>query len=291
MPTPGAIRRKAFLFEGGVATGVVITDVTRCSTTLLAAFAHGARAVRVAPKSEGVRDDQRTLDSLHATLFPGVPYVTAGELHGKPIPGAAFGNSPRDVHRDAVVDKVIYYYSTNFGTAFREMVAAIRAAGRNWNGRVYMATLVNAEAVAAALLQDRPERFLIIGGGFYDNSSIEDLVLGGRIISRMGVPKTLYDDEALLMFLAAEQLSSDAELLAAMQNNWIGRALAFYGMKDDLPALVNGTGLDPDTFQKMRFIVPELRFVQGTPFWFSTAVMDHAVLPCEQKGETFPQPA
>ena len=110
---------------------VVVFDVLRATTTMVAALAAGAREIRV-------------FDSLDAAAtaardFRGGASVLCGEHRCLPPPGFALGNSPGDYTAHTVGGRTVLLSTTN-GT--RAIVAALGAT------ELVIAALVNATATA-----------------------------------------------------------------------------------------------------------------------------------------------
>ena len=95
---------------------VVVIDVLRASTTIIAALEAGA--VEVIPCLE--IDDARRV----AAQFPAEEVILGGERQGLPIEGFDLGNSPEDYTPYAVAGKTLVFTTTN-GT--RAMIHARQA--------------------------------------------------------------------------------------------------------------------------------------------------------------------
>src|SRR5689334_25023371 len=77
---PSAVVEKRHLFAGS-GVGVVVADVLRCSTTLQAVLACGARGIVIHAKPSGA--SASLTEKTYEAVFPGVPLVLAGEQHGR----------------------------------------------------------------------------------------------------------------------------------------------------------------------------------------------------------------
>ncbi len=95
---------------------VAVVDVLRATTTICTALHHGARAVIVAAEIDEAARLAQALDRRDVLLV--------GERGGKPIPGFALGNSPREMTTDVVDGKTLVMTTTN-GT--RALLCAGRA--------------------------------------------------------------------------------------------------------------------------------------------------------------------
>src|SRR5262245_24755418 len=116
---------------------VVVFDVLRATTSIIAALANGADRIVVFESLDAARHAAaQAQDSSR-------PVLLCGESNCLKPPGFDLGNSPGDFARDVVRAKTIYLSTTN-GT--RAIGAARRAAGA-----LFAAALVNASATAAQL--------------------------------------------------------------------------------------------------------------------------------------------
>ncbi|MGW2539955.1 2-phosphosulfolactate phosphatase [Kitasatospora sp. NPDC001574] len=240
---------------------VVIIDALRSTTTDVAVLAAGATHLLIEAKPpENVTTD---VAAVYRHLFKdGTSFVIGGEKHGRPLPGAAFGNSiVADLVPARVDGAVALKYSTNGGHAFTTVKHLV--AGRP-KPTVFLATFANHAAVAARL-RERGRQVVIVNSAFYGRCSLEDAVVGGRIVRSLGLPNDQLDDDALLMALAADRFGDDAELLTTLHNHRIGTALAHYGHADDIDAAVTGRGVDTTLWTRMRHTVPVATWVGDIP--------------------------
>jgi 2-phosphosulfolactate phosphatase len=198
--------------------GVIVIDVLRATTTIVAALANGARGVVPTATSE---DAVQMTANLEREGF-----VLAGERKYIPIPGFTLGNSPREMTPEQVSGKTVYLSTTN-GTP-----ALVAAQGAD---PVLVGAAVNFAAVAvraATLLRERGD-LVIICAGREKQIALEDAYTAGRIVrsARKGLRKVVLND------------SADVALgLAQRYRNWVdaftssdaGRALQALGMEQDV---------------------------------------------------------
>lgn len=151
--------------ELGGAT-VVVVDVIRATTTLVAALANGARAVYPVASSE---EAIRLVQSLgrEDTLL-------CGERRGLRIEGYDLGNSPAEFTPDVVKDKRLVMNTTNGTRAFLAMEAA---------DMVVAGSFTNLGAVARTV-QD-VSHLLIVCAGRADLFALEDALLAGALLHRL----------------------------------------------------------------------------------------------------------
>jgi 2-phosphosulfolactate phosphatase len=145
---------------------VLVIDVLRASTTMIAALANGCAALVPVGDADEARRRARALG-------PGT--LLAGERGGETIRGFDLGNSPVDCTTDRVAGCTVVFTTSN-GT--RALLAARRAAA------VGVAGLVNAGAAAAwALGQARDVTLLCAGER--GTVSLEDHVCAGLLVERL----------------------------------------------------------------------------------------------------------
>jgi len=126
---------------------VVIIDVFRAFTTAAVALARGAsRIVMVAKPEEAL-----------SLRDKGVGEVCVGEVDGKRPAGFDFGNSPHDVGRAPLKDKVVIQ-STRAGTVGVEAAAGATT--------IYAGSLVTAKATAQAVLSEAPLLVTLVAMGY-----------------------------------------------------------------------------------------------------------------------------
>lgn len=168
---------------------VVVLDVLRATTTMVAAFGAGAREVRV----YGSIDEARVARSSASDV------LLCGEENCRRPDGFDLGNSPSEFTRDRVAGKSIRMSTTN-GTR------AIRAA--RGAARLYAAGLVNAAATARHLA-DRQTDVTLLCAGTGGAVAMEDVIGAGAILAalnRLTANKPASDSAriALELFCASE---------------------------------------------------------------------------------------
>ena len=147
--------------------GVVVIDVLRATTTVVAAIANGAKAVVPAASSE---EAVRMTANLERDTF-----VLAGERRAARIEGFALGNSPREMTPQAVAGKTVFLATTN-GTP-----ALVAAQGGE-------PVLVGAAVNFSALAERAREAFaatghlVIVCAGRERQFALEDAYAAGRLI-------------------------------------------------------------------------------------------------------------
>ena len=177
--------------------GVVVIDVLRATTSIIAALANGAKAVVPTASSE---EAVRMTANLERDGF-----VLAGERKYLPIPGFSLGNSPRDMIPEAVAAKTVYLSTTN-GTP-----ALVAAQGGD---PVLVGAAVNFQALAERcrqLVDDRGD-LVIVCAGREKQFALEDGYAAGRLVKavRKGRGKAALNDSATV-----------AQALASHYDGWL----------------------------------------------------------------------
>lgn len=147
----------------------VAIDVLRASTTIVAALANGARAV--VPVA-----DPAAAIALAATL-PKDSALLGGERGGMRIDGFDLDNSPRAYDAARVAGKTIVFTTTNGTRALLDLGALART--------VLVGGLVNAGAIARALLARDSGCAVLVCAGQVGAFCIEDLLGAGAIACKL----------------------------------------------------------------------------------------------------------
>jgi 2-phosphosulfolactate phosphatase len=199
------------------AVTVLVVDVLRASTTMIAALGNGcAGIVPVADPDEAHRRARAI----------GAGALVAGERKGLMIDGFDLGNSPLEMTRDRVGGKTLVFTTSN-GT--KALLAAKAAAA------VGIAGLVNLSA-AGAWAQGHGRDVTVICSGDNGRLSLEDQVCAGLLIDWLvgHSPGAALTETAREALEAARGYGTSVERLAA-DSSW-GRNLAAAGRAADLVA-------------------------------------------------------
>jgi 2-phosphosulfolactate phosphatase len=145
------------------ASTALVVDVLRASTTMITALGNGCAGI--AP----VADAGEALRSARAM---GAGALAAGERRGRMVEGFDLGNSPLEVTRERVADKVLVFTTSN-GT---RALLAVRSAAA-----VGVAAFVNVSAaVGWALAAGRD--VTVVCAGERGKVSLEDKVCAGLLV-------------------------------------------------------------------------------------------------------------
>ena len=205
--------------EGELAgRSVVVIDVLRATTTIVAAIASGAKAVVPAASSE---EAVRMSANLERDGF-----LLAGERRSVRIEGFALGNSPGEMTPEVVAGRTVFLTTTN-GTP-----ALLAAHGGD---PVLVGAAVNFSALAARAR----ERFLehgdlaILCAGRERQFALEDAYAAGRLIKavRRSRRRVALNDAALVALLVADQYPTWS---AALTDSAAARQLSELDLRDDV---------------------------------------------------------
>jgi 2-phosphosulfolactate phosphatase len=194
---------------------VVVIDVLRASSTIVAAIESGAERIipiaDVETASRLVRPAERDKKLL------------AGERKGLPVPGFDLSNSPREFTPERVRGKTIVMTTTN-GT--RAITTAAKA------GRIVVCSLTNLDAAAAALRGESD--LVVLCCGAEGSIAAEDLLCGGMLVKSLepAVAAESLSDAARVARVIAEEFGSNVE--AYVRSSDHGRKLAALGFEEDI---------------------------------------------------------
>jgi 2-phosphosulfolactate phosphatase len=198
--------------------GVVVIDVLRATTTIIAALANGARAVVPTASSE---EAVKMTANLERDGF-----VLAGERRYLPIPGFPLGNSPREMTPGQVGAKTVYLATTN-GTP-----ALVAAQGAD---PVLVGAAVNFRALAdraGTLLRERGD-LAIICAGRERQFALEDAYVAGRLVKmvKKGIRKLPLNDSAEVALALTQRYKNFLDAFTASE---AGRSLQALKLGDDV---------------------------------------------------------
>jgi 2-phosphosulfolactate phosphatase len=148
---------------------VIVVDILRATTTIVAALANGARAVVPAGATdEAIRIAQNLKDDV----------LLAGERKGEKISGFALGNSPLEMTREVVAGKTLVMSTTN-GTV------AIQAAEDGNPVFIGAATNFSAAVAQAREAFEAAGEIAILCAGRERMFALEDAYAAGRFAAAL----------------------------------------------------------------------------------------------------------
>jgi 2-phosphosulfolactate phosphatase len=192
---------------------VVVLDILFATTTMVAALAHGAKAVVPVLDEAAAR--------AQAKDFKEEEFVLAGELYAETLPGFAHP-APLALLEHGVAGKTLIYSTTN-GT-----VAMAQAAGA---ARVYCGALLNARALVDHILaRHSRETLLIVCSGSGNNFNLEDFYGAGYFVECLLGRVSDLSDAAK----AALALYRHARAPEALLDCRVGRMMAARGLAHEV---------------------------------------------------------
>lgn len=192
---------------------VVVTDVLRATSTMVAALDLGVKQILpVASREE-------------AKAYIGKPgFLVAGERDGKKVEGFDLGNSPLDLqnHIQELKGNTLVITTTNGTKAISASLSALQ---------IMIGALTNVDALAqylAPLQQD----ILVLCAGWKNRVNMEDSLFGGALCSRLEHEIDVYGDAAIM----TKQLfqANQNHLYESIQNATHYQRLKSHGIEGDI---------------------------------------------------------
>ena len=209
--TPGEAAGESF--HGAV---VVVIDVLRATSTILAALENGA--ARVLPV-ESIETATRLV-----SLSDRGDKLLAGEQKGLPIEGFDLFNSPSELDRKTVGGRTIILATSNGTPAIA--AAAAKA------GRLLVCSILNVDAVAEEI--SGHDDIVIICSGNHGRIAGEDLLCAGLLLGAVSPPvdqDSLDDSASIAMMLAYRHGEAIEDYLYVTDR---GRQLISLGYEGDI---------------------------------------------------------
>ena len=142
---------------------VVVTDIFRATTTIVTAFANGARSILPVATTKEAR------------LWKKEGRLVGAERNVRRCEFAAFGNSPFEYTPEKVAGKELVFTTTN---GVRAIHCAQDAA------RIVTGAFVNLQAVARDCLRER-KPVIILCSGWQDKINLEDTLFAGALAAML----------------------------------------------------------------------------------------------------------
>ncbi len=207
-------------FEGEICA---VIDVLRASTTIVAALAGGAGEVWPCPGAAAARQEAEALSG---------GYLLGGEEGGLRIPGFDLGNSPLEYAGSRAVNGKTILFATTNGTP------ALGKAYRGSHLPVFIATLVNASAAAAAMtalaVRIMPAGIRLVCAGRHGQPSQEDTFSAGLVGRKLveglrgkGIACAVSDAAAIAMQYHEANATRPLDVLASGEHGRYLREICF----------------------------------------------------------------
>ncbi len=192
---------------------VVVVDVFRATTTMVAAFNNGIHSIRPVAAIE------------EAEAYKEKGWLVGAERNVKRCEFADFGNSPFDYTPEKVSGKDIVFTTTN-GT---RAITIARSAFR-----VIMGAFINLQAVADYCVRHKRD-VIVLCSGWQDKVNIEDTLFGGALTDVL-LNKGLYETGSDAAVIARDMWTSNKEdLLAYLDTTEHLRRLKANRLEDAVP--------------------------------------------------------
>lgn len=193
---------------------VVIIDIFRATSTIVAALGNGAaRVVPMSSVEECVELGLCTPDS-----------ITAGERDGQVAPGLAHGNSPLEYSREFVAGKTLLLTTTN-GTKLLHMVEE--------SEQILIGAFSNLSALAEyLLLQKKP--VILACAAWKDKINMEDSLFAGAVVERLQHTFELYDDSSRICLAMYHDALNHQSLIDYLRASTHYHRLSGYGLIEDM---------------------------------------------------------
>jgi len=196
----------------------IVVDVLRATSTICQALASGYGRVLCCAEV----DEARALAETEG------PAKLAGERRLEPIEGFDFGNSPSELEGEPAAETLVL--TTTNGT--RLLVAAAERFER-----VYVGSLLNLEAVAAAA-RESGEDVAVLCAGVLGELALDDAYCAGRIAESLGGEP---EDSARAAILIAHSFPNAVEGLGASRS---AANLRRHGLEADVERCAHENVLD-----------------------------------------------
>jgi len=185
---------------------VVVLDILFATSSIVAAFAHGASAV--IPTLDGAAAQAEARKHAEGG------YVLAGEINAETLPGFLHP-TPLALLREEIAGRTLIYSTTNGTVALQKSRGATH---------IYAAALLNGAAVVGHIARTHPNHtVLLVCSGSADNFNLEDFYGAGYLVTLFRHAGGAHDfsDAAL----AAEMLHAHGEAAECLMRARVGRMM------------------------------------------------------------------
>lgn len=193
---------------------VVIIDVFRASSTIVAALDNGAtRVVPMSSVEECIELGLVTPDS-----------ITAGEREGRIAEGLEHGNSPIEYNKDFISGKSLLLTTTN-GTKLINMVVD--------SEEIIIGSFLNLTALCD-YLKSKNRDVLLACAAWKDKINLEDSLLAGAVVERLEEHFEIYDDSGRMCQSMYQQAVEQGSIIDFLKSSTHYHRLSGYGLVDDM---------------------------------------------------------
>lgn len=193
---------------------VVIIDVFRASSTIIAALDNGA--ARVIPTSS-VPECIELSKTIHDS-------ITAGERDGKVAEGLEYGNSPIEYDKDFISGKSLLLTTTN-GTRLLHMVEDSEV--------IVIGAFLNLNAICS-YLREKQKDVILACAAWKDKINLEDSLFAGAVLEQVQDSFEIYDDSGRMCLSLYLQAKAQGSIIDFLRNSTHYHRLSGYGLVDDM---------------------------------------------------------
>lgn len=193
---------------------VVVIDIFRASSTIVAAMHNGAE--KVIP-----------IDSVESCIAQGAltrNSVTAGERDGKIAPGLSFGNSPSEYPRAFIEGKTLLLTTTN-GTKLLHMAAEA--------SQIIIGSFLNLSAICDYIISQNKD-VLLACAAWKDKVNMEDALFAGAVVDRVKDSFEVYCDSGRITSGMYRNAIDFPSLIDYLKESTHYKRLSSYGLEADM---------------------------------------------------------
>lgn len=194
---------------------VVIIDIFRATSTIVAALFNGANSViPTASVEECIQQGLSTPNS-----------ITAGERDGKVAEGLVHGNSPSEYPKEFIAGKTLVLTTTN-GTKILHMVKPDAHA-------IIIGSFLNIDAVCD-YIQSQKKDVILACAAWKDRVNIEDTLFAGGVIQKLKDDFNIYCDSGRMAATLYKDAKSQTSLIDFLKKSTHYKRLSQYGLEADM---------------------------------------------------------
>jgi 2-phosphosulfolactate phosphatase len=191
---------------------VVIIDVFRATSTIIAALDNGAECVIPVSSVEEC-----------IAIGAGIPgSITAGERDGKVAEGLQYGNSPSEYPPTFIIGKTLVLTTTN-GTRLLHMVKGAF--------KIVIGSFLNLDALCSYLLSMN-KNVLLGCASWKDRLNLEDTLFAGAVVNKLRHDFNISCDSAMAAMYLYE--CSGGDYIGLLKNSSHYIRLSAYGLQGDM---------------------------------------------------------
>lgn len=193
---------------------VVVIDIFRASSTIVAAMHNGA--TRVVPIASVEDCIAKGLDTPNS--------ITAGERDGKVAPGLSYGNSPSEYPTDFIAGKTLLLTTTN-GTKLLHMASDA--------DQIIIGSFLNLTAVCTYLKQQGKD-VLLACAAWKDRVNMEDALFAGAVVEQVRDAFEVYCDSGRMTSGMYRDAIKYPNLIDYLKDSTHYKRLSSYGLEADM---------------------------------------------------------